>query len=344
MENIAAEDTAIEMIARHVEGGLRDAIGLLEQMTIDGKILAENVRSHLGVTGFQTVETLTNLLEKHELQKAIHLINEVHNEGYDLTAFVRELLEHMREKMITGITQNNEIQQGLLVMIEAFEEARNMLRNTVIPQLPLEIAAIKICGSDSPMGSVAITENKEKPVATKIATKTEANEIKLEQNIEKDKAAVKEETEAAQEIKKQLETEAYKDGNIKQHWPRVLEHVNPASLRRSVSCSTVSEIDENTIKLTFNSRFHMEKAVKIEHKAAIEKAIEHLMGKKIKIVCEYSGPMEGEAVASIQDRDTAEKARSGKKVEKSAPAEPQKKADLADTVMGMFEGDGNSGW
>ena len=37
-EGIEAEDKALEVISRYVNGGMRDAIGLVEQLTVDGKL------------------------------------------------------------------------------------------------------------------------------------------------------------------------------------------------------------------------------------------------------------------------------------------------------------------
>ncbi|MBI2638182.1 DNA polymerase III subunit gamma/tau [Candidatus Peregrinibacteria bacterium] len=314
-ENIESEDAAIELIARHVEGGLRDAIGLLEQLAIDKKLLADHVRSHLGITGHTTVETLIDLLEKKELAKTLHLINEVHNEGYDLTAFVREILECLRSRLITDI-QQGKIGTGLwLAMIDRFEEARDMLRSTVIPQLPLEIAAIKICESDTII---------DKPIAVQKGAPTETP-LKMETDKAADEHAKKEETQTAAKIKQEFEMEAFK-GDIGKHWPRVLEHIQPPSLRRSLADAHVSEPSEGNIALKFNSRFHMEKVNLAENRVKIEKALEHLFGKKWKITCTFEGQAK-ESSLPVQER-------------KTAPAKEKKPAaDIIEKAMEIFGND-----
>src|SRR3989338_8607643 len=67
LEHIEAEDGAIELIAQHVEGGMRDAIGLFEQLVHENKLLVDRVREHLGITGHSTLTTLIELLEQKEL-------------------------------------------------------------------------------------------------------------------------------------------------------------------------------------------------------------------------------------------------------------------------------------
>lgn len=317
MEGIEAQDAAIELIAKHVEGGLRDAIGLLEQMTINNKLLADHVRDHLGITGHETITSLLDVLEKKELTKALHIINEVHNEGYDLNSFVRETLECLRDRMITAIQQNQPNINLWLSMIGVFEEARDMLRNTVIPQLPLEIAAIKICGENAktePMPEqkeIAEKETKQKDSSSELPA------------IQTSEQSTEEEKKSVQTLKQEYEMEKYTDGNLAKAWPRVLERISPPSVRRSLTAVKVSKIDETNVTLIFNSQFHMGKVNSIENRAKIEKAIEQVCGKIIKISCELNAS----APQQIQEKSA-----------KPKEAAPNKETaeNLAKKVMEMF--------
>lgn len=298
MEGIEAEDAAIELIARHVEGGMRDAIGLLEQMTINNKLLAAHVRDHMGITGHETIETLLELLEKKELAKAIHVINEVHNEGYDLSSFLREILECLREKLISGIQQGKNDTSALLDMIAHFENARDMLRSTVIPQLPFEIAAIKICGGlQSPAADTA-TAISEQHAPAKNAKQTAAAPAPAVPETTKEAQA--EEIKTAEKLKKDYDTEQFQ-GDVAKHWPRVLEHVKPPSLRNSVASAKVSETAEGNIRLVFSSRFHMEKANLVENRSKIEKILQQILGKTAKIICEFDASLGAAQKSDIKE-------------------------------------------
>lgn len=301
MESIEAEDAAIEMIARHVEGGLRDAIGLLEQMTINNKLTASHVRDHLGITGHETITTLLDVIEKKELTKALHIINEVHNEGYDLNSFVREILECLRDRLITAVQQGQPKTDLWLSMIEIFEEARNMLRNTVIPQLPLEIAVIKLCGE----GAKAGPEPAKKETGEKTAEQKDASpELSAIQTSEQ---STQEEKQTAQSLKQEYEMEKYGTGDLAKAWPRVLERISPPSLKRSLATAKISEAADGNIKLIFNSNFHIGKVNLVESKAQIEKVIEQISGKKVKLTCELDSSMPQTAQEkSAKPKETAE--------------------------------------
>lgn len=316
MEKIEADDAAIDLIARHVEGGLRDAIGLFEQMTISGKLSAEHVRAHLGITGHETITALIEVLEKNDAAKALHLVNEVHREGYDLTTFVREILECLRDSLITGIQQGESLRDSsktpmLMEMIAHFEEARDMLRNTVIPQLPLEIAVIKIVGMRMAEGHGSGTgHDVEKIVvetkATEEAQKAEqetATVLKQEYEMEKYQRAHSasaiggsaagqsrlgaQASEVGSRGSQLSDAELIHIGDISKHWMRVLEHVQPPSLRRSLTDAKVNETEDSNITLTFASHFHMEKVNSSENRVKIEKAIHHLFKKNFKVTCVF---------------------------------------------------------
>ncbi|MBI2453937.1 DNA polymerase III subunit gamma/tau [Candidatus Peregrinibacteria bacterium] len=325
-EGIEAEDAAIELIARHVEGGLRDAIGLFEQMTIDGKLRADHVRNHLGITGHQTVEDLLRLLEQRDAEKALHVINEVHREGYDLASFVREVLECLRERLIAAVLQGGAESLLWLGMIERFEEARNMLRNTVIPELPLEIAVIKITGSNGAKGEHAAqkdTQKEESRPAKSAADKSE----KLATSSTPDAQKAEEKTAAV--LKHEYNMEQY-SGDLSAHWPRVLEHVQPPSLRRSLSDAKMSEAQDGGVTLAFRSKFHMEKASNAEARAKIEKAVLHLFGKTVKVICvlEPEAPSAASAAAATEPRVAALKEQ---------PKKSQSFEELARKAMEIFE-------
>lgn len=334
MEKIEAEPEATELIARNVEGGLRDAIGLFEQMSISGKLTAEHVRTHLGITGHATVVALLEVLEQRDIGKALHLVSEVHREGYDSTSFIREILECLRQRLVASVQGAPQKTTDILLMIERFEEARDMLRNTVIPELPLEIAVIKICGvAAASVPAVPVAPAKEhKPVETAPIAMPEATH-------ESQKA----EEHTATKLKQEFETEQYQGEpsqgevptsggfGLSKHWPRILENLQPPSLRRSVSDATVAEnqasntTEASAVTLTFSSRFHIEKVNTAEHRSKIEAIVEKLFNRKVKVVCVL---------------DTAAPA----KVTEVAPEKPKKRqveakkpdANVAEQAMEIF--------
>ncbi len=143
-EGIEAEDEAIKLIAHHAEGGLRDAIGLLEQLTTENKLTMDHVRSVLGVSGVASIEKLYESLNAGAVTEALKEITEMHEQGVDLVFFNKRFLEFLRKQLLLSVDENMSAEtERILTMIANFQTAYDQARYATIPQLPLEIAIVK---------------------------------------------------------------------------------------------------------------------------------------------------------------------------------------------------------
>ncbi len=142
-ENLNADKIALELIAKYADGGMRDAITLLEQFSNE-KIDESLVRERLGLAKHQACEELYIALIEDESKKALEIINVLHEEAYDLSAFTVSFLSFLREKLHEAINskKKNEISR-ILELVTLFDKAWIKLKKTSISQLPLEIAIIR---------------------------------------------------------------------------------------------------------------------------------------------------------------------------------------------------------
>lgn len=335
-EGIEAEERAIELIAHHVEGGLRDAIGLFEQLSIDKKLVANYVREHLGITGHDTVQKFIEFLKLKNSTGAIELINEVYTSGADLASFLRETLEALRIELISSVHKNESTIGSWLSMIEHLESAKDMMRTATIPQLPLEIAVIRIAGLVEVKRPVVAEKiaapAQQKPIPSPLAAQvpstshTSAAPIIPIATPAQEKAATASEQATAAIIHQEISNEMYQQPDaIRTHWRRVVDHVQPPALRRSLEQGKVVEKDAEQIELVFQTRFHMEKVNTIEHKEAISKAIQHIFGRNIRISCSLT---QIDVAAPRQQEEIKPK-----KIEKVAPVEEM---DLSAKAFELF--------
>ena len=99
IENIEAEDEALAMIARAGEGSARDALSLLDQAIAHsagsggGKILAENVRSMLGLADRARVIDLFEHIMKGDISAALAEIKDQYDVGADPALVLTDLAE-----------------------------------------------------------------------------------------------------------------------------------------------------------------------------------------------------------------------------------------------------------
>ncbi|EKD49299.1 MAG: hypothetical protein ACD_63C00190G0001, partial [uncultured bacterium] len=103
------------------------------------------MKESLGVAGFKAIEQLYSQIVEKDTAKALSTINEIYFDGYDLNQFAKDFLEFLRDQMLAAVKENDHAKTVLLVeMIDQFQWAYEIGRSAVIPQLPLEMAVIKI--------------------------------------------------------------------------------------------------------------------------------------------------------------------------------------------------------
>lgn len=277
-EKIETEDTALELIAKNCEGGMRDAIGLLEQLSCDGKLTYRHVQENLGLAGHKTIADLFGAFMSCDVSRALDLIRESYREGYDLSELNREILEFMREQMLASVQAKDHALTGRIVaMIEVLEDARAKLRDSVIPELALEIAAIKIC-AEADMESAA--ENRQPDLSA--VKDSSVKEIPVE-DAGADASFEPVKTDFSQNSDAPDEKRPFTISHAKELWPRVIEHLKSSSLKRSLKEVVISKAEKDALYVRFSTAFHFEKANTTEHIAALESTLGDFFEKSVKV-------------------------------------------------------------
>ena len=90
-EFIDAEDEALEYIAKLADGGMRDAITLLDKcISYNPVIRIESVVKALGTVDYSTMLELTDALVTKDTARVITIIEETHRSGVDLKQFMKQ--------------------------------------------------------------------------------------------------------------------------------------------------------------------------------------------------------------------------------------------------------------
>ncbi|MBI4232759.1 DNA polymerase III subunit gamma/tau [Candidatus Peregrinibacteria bacterium] len=263
-EKIEAEDSALEAISRYVDGGLRDAIGLLEQLNNRGKLSFEHVQDILGVSDHGLLEQLFNALLRKDAKEALALIHDLHGQGSDLRQFTHEFIDMLRTKMLDSVNADQtELTQQLITMIEVFQEAQKKLEYG-IPQLALEIAVIKI--ADDGRASVAKGPAKAPEVPV-----VEKKEVQVPSPVQREHQTL--------DQKPTLDL-----ATIKSYWPRITERVKTPSLRMSLKNGSPVLLNGYDLSIEFSTNFHRDKVMEHEHRVELEEILKELLGHGIKIV------------------------------------------------------------
>lgn len=100
---------ALEYIAKLADGGMRDAITLMDKcLSYSKKLTMDNVIKALGATDYETMFKLNSAILYSETPEAdiIAIIDNVYNSGLDLKLFIKTYFEFVLDINIWSITNN----------------------------------------------------------------------------------------------------------------------------------------------------------------------------------------------------------------------------------------------
>lgn len=99
-ENIDAEKEAIQIIARASRWGLRDALTLLEQNTINKKLSTNSVESGLSLLEQDFLEEILEALKNADIGKIMNYRKKLSEKNLDTRTFFDQMIYTLRDKMI----------------------------------------------------------------------------------------------------------------------------------------------------------------------------------------------------------------------------------------------------
>jgi DNA polymerase-3 subunit gamma/tau len=270
--DIDAKD--LELIAKNAEGGFRDAETMLEQMIVGG-LAAEEV---VGLATGESVGEFVELLLSKQVQEAIQFVNRTYESNSNLTNFNTTVLEYLRgllliksgvgEKLLEAPEENYKQMKGqssrldpqkLDFMITEFTQAGRELQNSSIPQLPLEVAVVRIAGE--------VENRKQKREKRNEKEVGDPHKTSLE-----DKNYPKEQGEAS---------------GITEKWDSILGSVKSYnhSLEALLKSSRPLKFEDGSLTLEVFYKFHKEKLEQSKNRNILEKVVSEIFGAPTKIRC-----------------------------------------------------------
>ena len=138
-ENINIDDDALKEISSLTDGGLRDAIGLLDKVIAytSEKITSDLVHFVNYSLTKNEIEKLFELIYFSKVEEYITFINDINSRGIDLFKVVDELMGYLRDVILNKI-HNNYSQTIVLKYINSLNELSNKMKNTSYPKILLE--------------------------------------------------------------------------------------------------------------------------------------------------------------------------------------------------------------
>ncbi|MGE5577681.1 MAG: hypothetical protein ACM3TT_10880, partial [Syntrophothermus sp.] len=173
-EGLEVSREALALIARAAEGGMRDALSILDQsISFSGqKVNKADVETLLGVVRFELLQEFASAMVSGNITDGLLFIDRLAEEGKDLRQFAKDMIGHFRNLMLVkaclddpqgadpailvdvdadqlaGLKEQARRfdLQAILQGISVLSEAEQKIRWAAQEKLPLEMAVVKFAG------------------------------------------------------------------------------------------------------------------------------------------------------------------------------------------------------
>lgn len=167
--DIAAEEDALDIIAAQADGGMRDALSILDQCMAlaEGTLTAERVQEALGLVGRAWIRRMAGEIAARDAAALIAQLSELLQSGRELKQVLAELAQYFRQLMIAGVGgavsaaelcagDAEELrmdaaqftQEEIMSILRRLNETMQELRTSPQPRIAVETLLIGLCHTE----------------------------------------------------------------------------------------------------------------------------------------------------------------------------------------------------
>ncbi|WP_304948109.1 DNA polymerase III subunit gamma/tau [Streptococcus sinensis] len=158
-EGIDFEKEGVQIIARRAEGGMRDALSILDQalsLTQENRLTTDIAEEITGSISLGALDAYVAALIAHDAVAALDNLNLIFDSGKNMARFVTDLLQYLRDLLIVKTggenTHASELflenlktpQETLFAMIETATKSLADIKNSLQPKIYTEMMTIRL--------------------------------------------------------------------------------------------------------------------------------------------------------------------------------------------------------
>ncbi len=161
------DEQALQIIARAAEGGMRDALSLLDQaisFSTSEKVTVDDALTVTGSVSQVFISDLVQAIHKKDVTRALELLKELLSLGKDPVRLIEDIILYFRDMLLYQVSTElsgsferviideefkhlaNEIQaDSIYRMIDELNKAQQEMKWTNHPRIFLEVTLVKLC-------------------------------------------------------------------------------------------------------------------------------------------------------------------------------------------------------
>ena len=182
MEHIEIDDGAAQLIGEIADGGMRDALSLLDICRADEHITVETVSRCAGLAGREYLFELTDCVAKRDTHAVLETVERLYQSSADVARLCDEMINHFRSLMIVSCSKDaasilkvlpkemerlkeqakSISQTDIFYCISVLQEATAKMAKSASKRLEFELAMVKLCSTELSQSSEALLARIEK--------------------------------------------------------------------------------------------------------------------------------------------------------------------------------------
>ncbi|WP_101841813.1 DNA polymerase III subunit gamma/tau [Halobacillus sp. Marseille-P3879] len=319
-ENVSIAREALEIVALSAEGGMRDALSLLDQAISysEDQVLVEDVLAVTGSVSQRKLSEVIEALNDKEINQALSIVDELIQQGKDPGRFVFDLIYYLRDillyqsapdlehnleraipdesfKSLADRLQSQWVQQT----IREFNKCQQEMKWTTSPKVFIEIAILNIV--DTP--PAAVEESHDSEAVTKLSQKLE----KMEQELAQLKANPPAQSGGAAQAQSQKRTPARSNKNgynvpydrirmvlseaskdelkqVQGQWPAFMDRLKQSNAPAHAILLNSKPSAASSKALIVAFRYDIHCSLALEHQKTIEPMLTEFTGKPLTVI------------------------------------------------------------
>jgi len=313
-EKIKIDDETLGLIAEASDGSFRDGIKILEQLVAEEKELTKDFLEEFlfSKKAFDS-DKFVSLLIKKDVKSLIGEIGKLGVKGVKIETFLEAILKKLRTALLAkaGIG-TDEVEgintDGLIYLIELLEDANVRSIDSLIEELPLEIAVIKWCGEGDRNHPQFARLKQNSSAASGIDSGSFRSETFADQNLTQtivSGAREHADNYVGEDIKSDL-AQTKISGSLGQPapevvagegvgdevWRSILALIKPinASIEALLRAARPMTYDGKVLTLGVYYKFHKERLEDTHHRQVLEDAVAKVLRSPTRVVCVLVDP------------------------------------------------------
>lgn len=194
-EGIVYEADAVQIIARRAEGGMRDALSILDQalsLTAGSELTTEIAEEITGSISLAALDQYVAAILAHDATAALDQLAIIFDNGKNMARFVTDLLQYLRDLLIVQTGGENTHASDLFAANLSADQARLFalidqattsladIKNSLQPRIYTEMMTIKLAESTGQTATSATVEVPSNVLAQLEELKKEVAQLKQE--------------------------------------------------------------------------------------------------------------------------------------------------------------------